>query len=226
MQLTVTEAARLLKVDDKTVQQWIRKDGLPACKVNDQYRLNRVDLLEWATERGIKLSPDIFTSSGDEENPLPPLSQALAAGGIHYNLPGTDIQNVLKNVVDLLHIPSQLDPDFLLQVLLAREALGSTAIGDGIAIPHVRNPILLNVAAPAVTLCFLETPIDFKAIDNKPVNILFTLTSPTVKTHLHLLAKLAYALRDQRFKTILQKQGSSAEIMAMVKTIEAELGGD
>jgi len=224
MQLTVSEAATLLHVDEKTVQNWIRKKGLPACKVNERYRLNRVDLLEWATDNGIKVSPDIFAEARDEEIPFPSLSQALEAGGIHYSVPGEDTQTVLRNVVSLLSLPPRIDPDFLLQVLLAREALGTTAIGDGIAIPHVRNPILLHVSSPAITLCFLEKPIDFQALDGKPVDILFTLISPTAKTHLHLLAKLAYALREGRFKDVLRRRGSATEIMTTVTALETELG--
>jgi PTS system nitrogen regulatory IIA component len=224
MQLTVAEAARLLQVDEKTVLNWIRKKGLAAVKINERYRLNRVDLLEWATDQGIKLSPEIFAAARSDEVPLPSLSQALEAGGIHYGVRGEEAQAVLRNVVSLLRLPPQIDPDFLLQVLLAREALGTTAIGDGIAIPHVRNPILLHIPSPAITLCFLEKPIDFHALDGKPVNILFTLISPTARTHLHLLAKLAYALRDARFKAVLQRQEAAAEILATVKAIEAELG--
>ena len=224
MQLTVSETARLLNVDEKTVEGWIRKKGLPACKVNDKYRLNRVDLLEWATDQGFKLSPEIFASSGDDAIIFPTLSQALEAGGIHYGVKGDDALTVLGNVVALLDLPPQIDPEFLLQVLLAREALGTTAIGDGIAIPHVRNPILMQVGSPAITLCFLEQPIDFQALDGKPVHILFTLISPTAKTHLHLLAKLAYALRDARFKAVLGRPGNPGDILETVRTIESELG--
>src|SRR5438034_985186 len=62
-----------------------------------------------------------------------------------------------------------------------REALQSTGVGDGIAIPHVRNPIVLHVSRPMITLCFLERPIDFGALDGKPVHVLFSLISPTVR---------------------------------------------
>ena len=61
--------------------------------------------------------------------------------------------------------------EFLYQILLARESLGSTGIGDGVAIPHVRNPVVLHVSEPVVTLSFLETPIDFHALDGKPAAI-------------------------------------------------------
>ena len=56
-----------------------------------------------------------------------------------------------------------------MSVLLAREALGSTGIGDGIAMPHVRNPIVLPVDAPIVSLCYLEEAVAVGAVDGKPV---------------------------------------------------------
>ena len=89
-----------------------------------------------------------------------------------------------------------MDQDFLLRVLLAREALESTGIGDGIAIPHVRNPVVLHVSRPMITLCFLEQAVDYGALDGKPVNTVFSLISPTVRAHLRLLSRLSFALQD------------------------------
>src|SRR5512138_124132 len=148
MALTTAEIARHLKVPEKTVLQWIRKDGLPAAQLDNEYRVNRAELLEWATERSIKVPPGLFPGSGDDEGeereiPLPSLSRALETGGIHCGVEGDDKLSALTNVVALLPLPPRVDRDFLLQVLLARESIGSTAVGDGIAIPHVRNPILL-----------------------------------------------------------------------------------
>ena len=66
--------------------------------------------------------------------------------------------------MEVLRLPDEVDREFLFQVLVAREALEPTAIGDGIAIPHVRNPIVLHVPEPAITLCFLEAAVDFGAL--------------------------------------------------------------
>lgn len=224
MHLKVTDAAKALNVDEKTVLRWIKKDRLPAEKVSGEYDINRVDLLEWATERGLKVDPTIFKARDDDSLPLPSLSEALEAGGIHCNVPGSDKETVLKNVVTLLNLPDELDPEFVLQVLLAREALGTTAIGDGIAIPHVRNPILLQLPVPKIALCFLSQPVDFAALDGKPVQILFTLTSPTVRIHLHFLSKLAYALRDERLRAALRKPCDKQGIMKTLKSIEHDIG--
>ena len=224
MLLEPSEAAQALNVDEKTVVRWIRKDRLPAEQIQGDYRINPVDLLEWATERGIKVNPALYKMPDADDRPLPTLSQALAAGGIHCSFPGNDRESVLRNVVATLDLPPEIDPEFILQVLLAREAMGTTAVGDGIAIPHVRNPILVQLPVPKVALCFLDRPVEFGALDGKPVQILFTIISPTIRMHLHLLSKLAYCLRDDRLRAILGTQCNAEAIMATVHEIEQDIG--
>ena len=222
MLMKVSEVAALLDREEATVLKWIKKEKLPAALVKGSYRVNRVDLLEWATEHGIKVPPVLFDTAQPDMR-LPALSEALQAGGVHCGVPGHDTVSVLRNVVNLLSLPPQVDPEFLLQVLMAREALGTTAIGDGIAIPHVRNPILLqNKPGPAVSLCFLENPVDFGALDGEPVRILFLLTSPTVKMHLHLLSRLAYALHDPGFRGALNLACDPAGIIEAARRFENE----
>jgi PTS system nitrogen regulatory IIA component len=224
MLIKASEVAELLNTDEQTVIKWVKKEKLPATLVNGTYRVNRVDLLEWATDHAIKVPPELFAAAEADVH-YPTLSEALASGGVHCQVPGTDKLSVLRNVVSLLSLPPQMDPDFLLQVLLAREALGTTAVGHGIAIPHVRNPILLqNKPSPTITLCFLANPIDFGAPDNEPVRILFLLTSPTVKVHLHLLSKLSYALHDQEFRAALERPCDCSGIAAAAQRFDQRKG--
>jgi nitrogen PTS system EIIA component len=223
MLMKASEVATLLKMDESAVIKWIKKEKLPAVLVRGSYRINRVDLLEWATEHGVTV-PSELVAAAETDIHLPSLAEALEAGGIHCNVPGTDKLSVLRSVINLLNLPPQMDPEFLLQVLLAREALGTTAVGDGIAIPHVRNPILLqNKPSPAISLCFLENPVDFGALDAKPVRILFMLTSPTVRVHLHLLSRLAYALHDPGFRSTVTSTCEPGAILEAARRFEREL---
>lgn len=206
MQLSVKDVAKLLNVAEKTIYRWIKQESIPVYRINEQCRFNRAEILEWATSRRIPLAPEIMTESEQGGAPLPSLVEALKTGGVVYRLEGQDKPSVLHNVVDVMRLPEEVDRPFLYQVLLARETLGSTGIGDGIAIPHVRNPIVLHITKPIITLCFLEHPIDFAAIDGKPVDTLFTLISPTVRAHLHLLSRLSFVLQNPGFKEALKNK--------------------
>lgn len=221
MQLSVKDVARLIDTDENTIYQWIKQDGIPYFRINEEYRFNRADLLEWATIHRIKFNPNMFCVDDEEATSMPGITEALRYGGVLYHVGGSDQASVLKNLVERTKLPETVDKDFLYSVLLARETLGSTGIGGGIAIPHVRNPVVLHVPTPTATLCFLENAIDFKAIDGQPVNILFTLVSPTVQAHLHLLSQLGLLLHDPEFKAVLQKKASAEEIFALAARIEA-----
>ncbi len=221
MQLGVREVAKLFNVAEKTIYRWLQQGKIPAYRVNDQYRFNRTELLEWATAQKIQVSPAIFSEQEDSEVPLPTLEDAIKAGGINYRVSGADKSAVLRSVVDLMPLGQDVDRQFLLQVILARESLGSTGIGDGIAIPHVRNPIVMHIPCPMITLCFLEQPIDFGAVDGKPVRTLFTLVSPTIKAHLHLLSRLSFAMGQNDFHNAITQQASRDEILRAAAASDA-----
>lgn len=223
MALTVREVARLLSVSEKTIYRWISKGNLPTYTVHEQYRFNRAEILEWATSRKIAVSPAIFSEPETRDMPMPSLLEALQNGGVNYRVDGAEKGEVLRNIVQLLQLPEEVDREFLYQVLVAREELSSTGIGDGIAIPHVRNPVVLHISKPMVNLFFLEQPVDFGAIDGQPVYALFMLISPTVRAHLHLISRLAYSLRNPIFHDVIRQQGLREEILDAVRSVEEML---
>ena len=223
MQLNVRDVSKLLSVSEKTIYRWVKQGVLPSYRVNEQYRFNRAELLEWATSRRMNVSAAVFDEPESNATPIPGLGEALRAGGIFYRLGGKDKEAVLRAVVEHLRVPEEVDRDFLLRVLLARENLQSTGIGDGIAIPHVRNPIVLHVSRPMVTLCFLEKPIDFGALDGKPVHALFAMVSPTVRAHLRLLSRLSFALHDPGFKKAVLRQASHDDLLRECERVEQSL---
>ena len=221
MQLRVKDAAALLYVSEKTIYRWISQEKLPFHKFGNQYRFNRADLLEWATSNSRLISPHIMEES--EDIVVPSLAEAIKTGGIHYRVEGKDKAAVLKSVVDVLALPQEVDQEFLYQALLARESLGSTAIGGGIAIPHVRNPIALHIYRPLIAIFFLEHPIDFQAIDGQPVHTLFTSVSPTIKAHLSLISKLSYGLRASDLADAIAQVGSREDIIQAAIRLDEQI---
>lgn len=222
MHFTVTEVAEMLNVSGRKIQMWIKSGGLPANRINNQYRVNRIELLEWAISRN-KVLPAGLTSSGARKAAPASFADALRQGGIVHFLGGTDKASVLRAVIDSMNLPTHVDREFLLHALHAREALGSTALGDGIAIPHLRNPIVLQVQSPLVSLCFLANPIEFGSADGKPVHTLFTLVSPTVRDHAHQLARLALFLRDEGFRGAIERRAPADEVLRKACLVEPQI---
>lgn len=221
MRLTLQELTELLQLSEKTIRRWIKKGDIPAYRIQGQYRFNKAEILEWATAHRVHMATDIFKEHQGVS--VAGLGDALARGGIFYGLRGSDKEAALKAVVENIPLPAAADRDMLLQFILAREAAASTGVGEGIAIPHVRNPLVLDVEQPLVTLCFLERPVDFLSLDNEPVFCLFTIVAPTVRTHLYLLSRLAFALRDPGFKDAVKSQAPREEIMAQCRNVEFRL---
>ena len=225
MQLTVREAASYLHVDEATVRRWIQRRGLPVHPVNERLYLNAIELWEWATENGIPVSRTLLEQAQRQPERVPPLSELLSAGGIHHDVGGKDKLGVLREIVRRLPLPPEIDREGLVTTLEAREAMGSTGIGDGIAIPHVRNPILLHVPAPFVTLCLLRDPVDFDAVDGRPVHALFTVISTNVPGHLRILGQLGFALHDEELRSLLSERAPGADLLARVRVVEGRASG-
>lgn len=220
MDLSVREAARLLEVSEGTIYRWIHEGTLPAQRLEDQYRLNRVALQEWVAVRKIRVSPELFATTSDGSQTAN-LQAAMQCGGVYHQVPGGTREEVLAAAATLPGIPATVDRALLASLLLRREALSSTGLGDGIALPHPRNPLILGLSDPRVLLCFLANPVDFKAIDGQPVHVLFLLLSPTVRTHLQLLSQIAFAVHDPAFQELLQQHAPQEKILDFLGRLRA-----
>lgn len=223
MQISVRDIISIFQVEEKTIYRWISKKQMPCVKINEQYRFNYVELLEWALENRIALTPDILALGEHKPNGSCILSNALKTGGVYYDVEGRSREEVLKNVIELLPLSVEMDKKSLLEMFLARELMESTAVGGGIALPHLRSPVVLNVDEPLVSLCFLKNAVDFKASDRKPVSILFMLMSPSTKMHLLILSRLSFCLQDAGFQKYLHMKASKEQMVAEAIVIESRL---
>jgi PTS system nitrogen regulatory IIA component len=221
MRVTVREAAALLDAPEAKVYVWIESGDLPAHRINDEYRINRSELLEWATERNLPVAPALFHEAEEDER-IPSAAGSLERGGVFHEVGGTTREEVLRSIVMLLTLEDEGDRETLLQLLLARDAGAVVPVGDGIAIPHVRNPIALSTGEPSLTLCFLRHPVDFAAPDGQAVFALFFLVSPTTRVHLQMLAKIAYLLRDPAFREAIRGRAPAARLIALARDAEGE----
>ncbi|NLI31784.1 MAG: PTS sugar transporter subunit IIA [Deltaproteobacteria bacterium] len=141
----------------------------------------------------------------------------LAETSIIPELKATTKKAVLEELIDAVRVQNpQLDRDRLMGVLLERERLGSTGIGDGIAIPHGKikdlNQLVLSFGKSTVG-------VDFESMDGKPVHLFFLLVAPETSSGIHLraLAKIARLLKNNIVRKRLGTVKSPTEIFAVIQ---------
>ncbi len=121
----------------------------------------------------------------------------------------------------LLNCKADLDKEALVEVLLEREQLGSTGIGDGIAIPHGRVPDLdeLIVSFGRSTL-----GIEFDSMDGRPTHLFFLLIAPenSAGVHLRALAKISRLLKSAHFRQKLLEAGTREELFQVIQEEDKE----
>ncbi|MFQ5718280.1 MAG: PTS sugar transporter subunit IIA [Acidobacteriota bacterium] len=202
MFLTVAEAAQRLGVPEATVRRWLRQGKLPARVMSGDFSEAVGRLEKWAADHHLIIHQARPTGTLVEPPP-PDLGEALERGGLVSRLGGSDVRTVLEGAVAHLPLPPGVARTQVLERILRREAMASTGIGRGVAIPHPRSPVGDGSYPAVITACLLTEAVDFAAVDGQKVFALFVMLSPTVTQHLELLSQISCCLRDDRFITSL-----------------------
>jgi PTS system nitrogen regulatory IIA component len=222
--LSVREAAEILGISQKTVYRWIQDGRLPSHRLGGQHFLERSEVNNLVIREGLRPVPDAAQEGEDDEDIS--LHEMLVKGGVFYRISGSTKRDVLRNALNMVKGVDESISDPLFQMFFAREELASTGIGDHIAIPHARGSLVGYISQPILSLSFLETPIDYGALDGKPVYALFLLVSPNVRTHLRILARLSFCLHAPEFKQAVLSQASRETILSTLAQTEACLHRD
>ena len=138
-----------------------------------------------------------------------------------------DPQNMSKVITALVFaapIPSSINHKVLIDALLSREEMMSTAIGNGIAIPHVRLFDSTNLKEDIVVVAYLFEPIDWKAPDGKPIHTLFFVLAADETRHLQILAEIAQLASDEDFVDFLKTMPSRKALIERIRQIEEKMG--
>jgi PTS system nitrogen regulatory IIA component len=130
-------------------------------------------------------------------------------------------KQVLQDIAQRAAAITGLSEREIFETLLQRERLGSTGIGDGIAIPHGRSARLDRLRGLFVRL---EKPIDFEALDGQPVDILFVLLAPegAGADHLKALARVARVLRDRSTLERIRRAHDASAVFAILTESTAQ----
>ncbi|KAB0548144.1 PTS IIA-like nitrogen regulatory protein PtsN [Pseudomonas argentinensis] len=148
------------------------------------------------------------------------LETILTPGRSLVNVPGGSKKRVLEQIASVIarDLPD-LDGQTIYESLIAREKLGSTGFGNGIAIPHCRLP---GCSTPISALLKLSNAVDFDAIDGAPVDLLFVLLVPEAATdeHLELLRQIASMFDREDIRERLRQAQDSESLYQTVVNVQ------
>jgi PTS system nitrogen regulatory IIA component len=205
MKLGIQQIARALDLPQGKVERWIRQGRIPLVRHENTCTFDRQTLEQWASRNNLAFQPEGRRSAECVMPDDTQLTTAIHNGGIYYDIEGDNVETVFKAAVARMAFIPEPHKPVLVQKLIERESLTSTGIGKGVAIPHPREPESLDLEMPAVAACFLTAPVDFQALDGRPVTVMFILLSPSVRNHLQILSRLSFCLRQEAFVGFLHE---------------------
>jgi PTS system nitrogen regulatory IIA component len=204
--LTLKEVAELLQVNERTALRLAHAGELPAARVGGQWRVHPLELERWFLQ---SRRAEAEAGEVQEEGLFCPRNVLL-------DCPAASVDEVLLAIAEHLASTGQLIyPDLYRRALQEREGMMSTGIGGGVAIPHARHAVNGLFRRPLCLFLRLARPIDFRAVDGAPVDLVFAVAAPSNGTHLTSLAAVMGIVRDEVLRERLRRAGDAAAVAAL-----------
>ena len=142
---------------------------------------------------------------------------------ILYLVDSEDESTALRKIIQSVPLSLSLNKEELLNALLSREEMMSTAIGNGIAIPHVRLFDSMSLQEDIVAVAYLFEPVDWVAPDGKPVHTLFFVLAADETRHLQILAEIAQLASDEDFVDFLKTMPPRESLIERIQQLEEKM---
>lgn len=147
------------------------------------------------------------------------IEELIEKGSVLIDIEGSSTKEVYKNVVSKIEYPKGLTPENLYTELCQREDLMSTAVGNGISLPHSRYPILKNGEDQRIIVCYLKEPLQMNAPDGRLVSTMFVLLTSSPQFHLKVLSQLAFLFQNKEFRKTLENKPQKAELLEAIRKV-------
>jgi excisionase family DNA binding protein len=226
---TPKQLAEYLQLSPRTVYRMLERNELPGVRVGSQWRFRKSEVDYWLDRRLQRLdTAQLGELSADTEGGAPPtLSELLEPRNVVFGLPAGGPESVVHAFVQRLTFPEPVDQELLIQRILEREAMCSTALPDSVALlhtPRIRERVLAVHDFLAVGR--LGSPMPFGALDGSLTDTLVLVLGRGERTHLLLLAKMARLFREPGFVPKLRGASTAAEIVRLIRESERDTFGD
>lgn len=204
--LTIEEVAKYLRVSDRTVYDWAQKGEIPAGKIGTVWRFKKSEVVKWVNERLSSGSSSKVNEAGVQ------VKNILSPDRVIFVSQTSKHDALVELAENLANAPQVKNREELVSEILKREELMSTAIGRGIAIPHVR---LSSVTDLVMSVGVCKNPVeDFSTIDDKPVTLLIMIAA-AYNQHAYYLKTLSYfsaKLKKDDLRQALNKAETTREV--------------
>jgi nitrogen PTS system EIIA component len=222
--LTLSEIAYYLKVSEKTILRMVKRGELPGSKIASQWRFQRVAIEQWLTAKMDSAPADRLVDVIQTTSTIIPLAKLITPNRIIMDLEAGDRTFVLQQLIQPLADGNLLDnPDQFLRSLNEREEMGSTGIGYGVAIPHVREQENSGVRQTCVVMGICKEGVDFDALDGEPTYVFMLLCGNSVTIHLRLLAKTMLMLRTPGMLDSLRRCKDCEDVETLLRKSDFNL---
>ena len=208
--LTIEEVARYLRVSERTVYEWAQKGEIPAGKIGTVWRFKKDDIESWVDER-------LASSKTSVPKQHKIVTESFLSPARVVLLDYVSKHDVLVMMSEVLaKAPQVKNSAELLDSILKREALMSTAVGRGIAIPHVRLSSVTDLVM-AVGISKRDI-LDFDAVDGNPVRLVFMIAAANNQHdyYLQTISHFSAKLRNDELKSKLLNSTDPMEIYALL----------
>lgn len=221
--MTIKDVSKYLKMNERTVYKLIQAGQIPAARLGKQWRLDKQKLNEWI---GFKMADfpaeDLANIERDHKEAVIKIIPLLKKESIIFNFVAPSKSQALQKLVDVLAKNNKLTKaqhTALFKAVMEREKLCSTAIGEGVAIPHPRNVVIEDTKKPLIALGISRNGLDFESIDGEPTHLVFLLSAPRSDIHLKIMARLSRLLKD---KVLRYKLVNSQNFEDFMRILEAK----
>ncbi len=213
--LTIKEVSDILQVNERTILRLLKAQKIPAVKIGNQWRFHPSRLEAWFLNGGeetLNILPEKENRWINEED-----FQVFSKSRILLDLDTQSVTETFQEMVEVLAKNGHLlQKEIFLDALLDRERNSTTGIGGGVALPHAWHPINDLFRVPLVVCARLVNPIDFHAIDGKPVDLVFMLCAPRSRMHLELLSTMSEIGRNEEIIYDLRTAKTKEDFLSIV----------
>ncbi|MBC8313623.1 MAG: PTS sugar transporter subunit IIA [Candidatus Cloacimonetes bacterium] len=210
--LTLEEVAKMLKISQETVLNLISQKELKGKKVGNQWRLEKNNIESWQNKNE---KPNVEKIA--YENVVSRFFAFISSDFIDLDLQGKNRFEILANMAKFAkenRICTKTS--WLYEMLNKREELISTGIGNGIAFLHPRMVFPEKIGFSGILLGISRDGINFRALDNFPVNLFFLILMESEQQHLFTLSYLSQLFRDGKLKDKILSAKNKKEILKLL----------